>query len=119
MIHRLRHAKTLARFVLVWFALSIGVAVASPMVNPQAMQLICSGSGVMKVLVQTDEGVKEVNSPSLDCPLCAPMSAPPGHISVVVNPPHPLSYALQSIPAARIAALTGAPLPARGPPAFL
>jgi len=30
----------------------------------------------------------------------------------------PLAYVLQSIPAAIIAALTAAPPPARGPPAF-
>jgi hypothetical protein len=29
----------------------------------------------------------------------------------------PLGHATQAIPAARLAALTGAPLPARGPPA--
>jgi hypothetical protein len=45
----LRSARTLARLVLVWFVLSLGVAVASPMVNPKAMELICSGSGSVKV----------------------------------------------------------------------
>jgi hypothetical protein len=119
MLHRLRHAHLLARFVLVWFALSIGVAVASPIVNPQAMELVCSGTGVMKVLVKTDDGVKEVNTATLDCPLCATMSAPLPMVSTTVAAPHPLSFALQTIPAARIAALVGAPLPARGPPAVL
>ena len=32
------------------------------------------------------------------------------------EPPEPLSYVLRSIPAARLAAATAAPLPARGPP---
>ena len=36
----LRHAHLLARFVLVWFVCALGVAVASPMVHPQAMELV-------------------------------------------------------------------------------
>jgi hypothetical protein len=30
----LRHARQLTRFVLVWFALALGVAMASPLVSP-------------------------------------------------------------------------------------
>lgn len=115
----LRNAHLIARFVLVWFALSIGAAIASPLVKPQAMELICSGAGVMKVLVKTEQGSKEVVSYALDCPLCASISAPPPppvHLSC--EPAQPLAYLLQSIPAAHIASLTAAPLPARGPPAF-
>ena len=115
----LRNAHLLARFVLVWFALSIGVAIASPIVKPQAMELVCSGAGVMKLLVKTDDGSKEVVSHTLDCPLCATSSAPPPPMArLSVEPAQPLAYVLQSIPAAHIAALTAAPLPARGPPAF-
>ena len=112
----LRRAHFLARFVLVWFALSIGVTIASPVVNPQPMQLICTGSGVMKVLVTTPDGMQEENSQSMHCPLCISVSAPPPMLNLVVEPVLPLSYAVQSIPAAVIAKLTAAPLPARGPP---
>lgn len=115
-MHALRNARTLARLVLVWFALSIGVAVASPLVKPQAMELVCSGSGVMKVLVKTDDGVKEVSSHTLDCPLCANLTAPPPAAAVVPEPAHPLAYALGSLPAAHIASLIGAPWQARAPP---
>lgn len=44
----MRKAHFPARLALVWFALSIGVAVASLRVKPQAMELICAGTGVMK-----------------------------------------------------------------------
>ena len=44
----IRSLRWLARLVLAWFVLSIGVAVASPLVNPQGMELICSGSGGSK-----------------------------------------------------------------------
>ncbi len=112
----LRRAHFLARLVLVWFALSIGVAIASPVVNPQATQLICTGSGVMKVLITTADGVQEVVSQSMDCPLCASMGAPPPAARLVAEPLLPLSYAVQPIPAAVIAKLTAVPPPARGPP---
>jgi hypothetical protein len=113
----LRNAHLLARFVLVWFALSIGAAIASPLIKPQATELICSGSGVMKVLVKNDDGSStEVVTRMLDCPLCASASAPPPAAKTVAEPALPLGYVLQTIPAAHIAALTAAPPPARGPP---
>lgn len=114
----LRNAHLLARLVLVWFALSIGVAIASPLVKPQAIELICSGSGAMKVLVKTGDGSTEAGSHALDCPLCASSSAPPPVSRQSVEPAQPPACMLRSIPAARIASLTAAPLPARGPPAF-
>jgi hypothetical protein len=114
----LRRAHLLARFVLVWFALSLGVAIASPIVKPQAIELICSGAGVMKVLVKTDDGSKEVVSQTMDCPLCVTVSAPPPVARQNVAPAQPLAHVLKSIPAAHIAALTAAPPPARGPPSF-
>nr|HRL98790.1 DUF2946 domain-containing protein [Acidovorax sp.] len=76
-LHTLRSLRWLARLVLAWFVLSIGVAVASPMVAPQAMELICAGSGAIKLLVQTDDGAKELPSHAPDCPLCVQVAAPP------------------------------------------
>lgn len=115
----LRNIKFIARFVLVWFALSIGVAMASPIVKPQAMELICSSAGAMKLLIQTDDGAKEVSSHTLDCPLCASNNAPPPSVAhLTAEPAQPLAYAMQSIPAAYITSLTAAPPPARGPPSF-
>lgn len=115
----LRRAHFLARFVLVWFVLSIGAAIAAPIVNPQQMQLICSGTGAMKIIVTTDDGAVDVGSRTMDCSLCATVSAPPLVFSFAFEPVLPLSYAVQSIPAAVIAKLTAAPLPARGPPNFI
>ena len=114
----IRSLRWLARLVLAWFVLSIGVAVASPLVNPQAMELICSGSGAIKLLVKTDDGAKELPSHTLDCPLCAHVGAPPPVSQAQLPVVHPLAHALRPIPAAHIAARTAAPLPPRGPPAF-
>lgn len=116
MLHTLRHARTLARLVLVWFVLSVGVAVASPSIQPQGLDLVCTGTGVMKVVSKGDAGGDELRASVMDCPMCATVSAPPPLLQVAAEPPHPLSYALLRLPAARLAALTGAPLPARGPP---
>lgn len=116
----LRHARLLARFVLVWFALSIAAAIASPLVKPQAMELICSGAGGMKLLQKTDDGSLPTASHTLDCPLCVGIGAPPPPLAhVAAKPMQALGYVLQGIPAAHIAVLSAAPLPARGPPASL
>jgi hypothetical protein len=119
LLQNLRRATSLARWVLLGFVLSLGVAIASPIVNPQATQLICSGSGVMKVIVTSADGSTEVASQNMDCPLCASIVAPPAALKVSFEPAQPLSYALLSIPAAVIAKRTAAPPPARGPPEFL
>ena len=113
----LRHFTILTRLVLAWFVLSLGVAVASPIVQPQDVLLVCTGSGAMKVLVTADDGsTRELTPSAMDCPLCVPASAPPPVAQVAVVPFSPLAFALQSIPSAHIAARTAAPLPPRGPP---
>lgn len=114
----LRNAHLLSRLVLVWFALSLGVAIASPVVKPQAIELVCSGVGVLKVLVTTDDGSQAQSGHTLDCPLCASSSAPPPAARQAAEPVHALAGALRGIPAARMASRTAAPLPARGPPSF-
>ena len=117
-LQTIRSLRWLARLALAWFVLSIGVAVASPLVSPQSMELICSGSGAIKLLVKTDDGVQEAPGHTLDCPLCAQVSAPPPTSQAQAPVVHPLAHALRPIPAAHIAARTAAPLPPRGPPAF-
>jgi len=115
-MQHLRNALQLARFVLVWFALSVGVAIASPVVSPKAMDLVCSSTGSMKLVVQgDDDGV--ASSHTLDCPLCASISAPPPALNTALTQPAPLSHALRPIEVARIASATAPPLPSRGPPA--
>jgi len=107
------------RWVLLWFALSIGAAVASPIVHPQAIELVCSSAGSIKAVVHTEDGVQEMGASHMDCPLCVLTGAPPPSPSAAVfDLPLPLGRVVQSIPAARLAAATAAPLPARGPPAF-
>lgn len=112
----LRQSHRITRFALVWFALFVGVAATSPLVNPQSMDIICSGFDVMKLVVYGDDAVGLASAHTQDCSLCGAVGAPPAVAISLPVLPQPLAYALQSIPQARIAALTGAPLPARGPP---
>src|SRR3569623_230527 len=111
----LRRARHLARLVLAWFALSLGVAIASPLVKPADIELVCSGSGALKLLVKSDGG-SQPTSHTLDCPLCAGLGAPPPGAKFDIPFAPLLGHAVQPIPSARIAALVAAPLPARGPP---
>jgi hypothetical protein len=113
-MHSLRNAAFLARLVLAWFALSLGVAIAAPIVKPHGVELICSAGGAVKIMVKGDAG-QPSGTHTLDCPLCAPSGAPP-IASAGLARAQPLRYVVQTIPAARIAALTQPVPPARGPP---
>nr|WP_315235158.1 hypothetical protein [uncultured Albidiferax sp.] len=112
-------ARHLARWVLLCFALSLGVAIAAPLTHPLAMELVCSSAGAVKLLVKSADGSTQVVSQMGDCPLCLTPGAPPPTARVQAEPAQPLAYVLRSIPAAHIAWLTAAPLPARGPPTLL
>ena len=81
--------------------------------------LFAAAVGALKVLVYADDGLQE-RPPhrSLDCPVCDATGFPPVQALVLAPAQQALSYALQPIAAAQIAARTGAPLPARGPPNF-
>ena len=114
----LRQSLLTTRLTLAWFALFVCVAAASPLIIPQSMEIVCSGSGVMKLVVQSDEGVGEAFRHMPYCSLCRAVNAQPTLVQTLSALEQPLAYALQSIQLFRIAALTGAPLPARGPPTF-
>lgn len=115
----LRHAHLLARLVLVWFVLSLGVAVAAPLVQPQSMQLVCTASGAMKLVTSSADSTEAPTLHLLDCSLCVAVAPPPAPPVVAVAAPQPLAFALGRLPAVRIAAKSGAPLPPRGPPSQL
>jgi hypothetical protein len=119
----LRNAHLLARFVLVWFVLFVGVSVASPIVSPQASQMVCSAMGGMKMVLADDSANSGSSdtlklSSNMDCPLCAQFSAPPSPVVFSFDTTSALAHALRPIPSAHIAWLTGSPLPPRGPPAL-
>ena len=117
-LQSLRNAHHLTRLVLVWFVLFVGVAVASPLVNPEGVQLVCTTAGSVK-LVQLDADGEEAQSShhGLHCALCLPVAAPPV-VSVSVPVHAGLSHALRPSEQARLASLIGLPWQARAPPSF-
>lgn len=112
---RLRRAPLLARLVLAWLLLSIGAAMAAPLVAPASGQMVCTGSSVQFVI--TDDG-QPAGTPraSLDCPLCLPLQAPPPAAATAAQPPHPLSHACVPADGPSPVARAVAPWQARAPP---
>jgi hypothetical protein len=118
-MNALRIPRLTARLVLAWFVMFVAVAGISPLIAPQAMELICSASGGMKLIDKTADGSGQQLQHTLDCSLCANLgSAPPTPFHSHAAPADSLSHALRPVVAAHIAWLTAAPPPARGPPAF-
>ncbi|QBK03662.1 DUF2946 domain-containing protein [Hylemonella gracilis] len=114
----LRRARFLARLVLAGFALALGVAIASPIVQPKAMELVCAADGVVKLIARGgDDGAIANHAHTLDCPLCVQVLTPPSLSLPVAAHDAPPSYAPRPWMTAHIAGRTAAPLPPRGPPA--
>jgi hypothetical protein len=122
MLARLRrHASA----VLLSFLATVCVTLLAPFVHPISYELLCSASGRTIVAVTADRlAVDGSGLPSTGlhddgsghCPLCTPAAPPPAFVALDFTPVQPLARVQQSIPAARLAGLVGAPLPARGPP---
>jgi len=113
----LRSSKLIASIVLAWFALFLASAVASPVIKPGGVQMVCSAGGGMKMIDVDGNGGEVKASASMDCPLCAAVAALPSRSSSLFIKPSALEHALHPIAAAHVAALTAPPLPSRGPPA--
>jgi len=114
-----RQLRHLTRFVLVWFALSLGVAMASSLVAPKATELVCTSGGMLKLVAMDGNDSAVPSHGTMDCALCLPVALPPAPCTVQLAQPSPLSHALQPVAAAHIASATAPPLPSRGPPAQL
>jgi hypothetical protein len=108
--------KSIARLVLVWFALFIGVAIASPILNPTETQMVCSSAGGMKLVASGEEGANAKLTTNMDCPLCAPVHVTLHSCNTPFDHASPLAHSLHPVAAALIAAHTAPPLPSRGPP---
>jgi hypothetical protein len=119
-MQHLRNTHSIARLVLVWFALTIGAAIASPFVTPQNTHQICAASGGTKVLLAHDDDSSPAVNHTLHCPLCAGIGAPPPTVlAITFDPVQALSYVLQSSGSTHVTSATAAPPPARGPPTVL
>lgn len=119
-MHTLRTRSLLAHLILGWFVLTMGAAIASPILHPQELQLVCTTGSTVKLVVVGDDGTDAALAGHhvLDCPLCLHFTAPAPHAQTSVEPLQPLAHALLPAVKATITARIGAPLPPRGPPAF-
>ena len=117
-MNALRNSSTAARLVLVWFVFFIGVATASPIVQPADIQMVCSAAGGMKLVIAGEDGADIKVSTGMDCPLCSAAAGPGPANKVSFSKLSPLAHALQSIAAAHIALVSAPPLPSRGPPSL-
>lgn len=119
----LRSTRSLTHLALVWFVLAFGAAVASPLIKPEALTLVCSANGGMKLLASSsdgddpDTGQASQSGHALDCPLCLALDVPLVFASVFAPFESPLAPQLQPTVVAHLAVVAGAPLPPRGPPA--
>ena len=117
-LQSLRQARSIIRWMLVWFALSIGVAVAAPVVNPQALTLVCTTTGVVKLVSGSDDTGAQPMVHALDCVLCLSAGAPPSVFPGAVSPETP--PAVRPMAAFRHFTPQDAdPASARGPPALV
>jgi len=120
LLHTLRNTPWLAKLALLWFALTLGVAVASPMVNPQEELIICTSAGMVKVKLHADGSISTEAGSELSCPLCVVGgAAAPAFISLQPALVPALTYVQPGITIVLLAASTAAPPPSRGPPALL
>ena len=119
-LQSLREARSIVRWMLLCFALSIGVAVAAPLLNPQSIELVCTATGSVK-LVPVGEGAGTTSPASdhtLHCVMCLPFGAPPAaELHVLAAPDLGQAFAAAR-PQAAIWRLAD-PTSARDPPAVL
>jgi hypothetical protein len=107
-----RHFLPTARLVLAWFVAFLFVAGIAPMMEADAADALCTP------VVAKDGKALPHQAHKLECSLCAGVAAPPTAMAVLLPSAAPLGHALLPHVAAHLAGITGAPLPARGPPAL-
>ena len=112
--------RRLARLVLAWYVLFVGVSVLAATLQPKTMEVVCSSMGIMKVVVH-GEGSDAKVSAGMDCPLCAHATPalPPTSLDALVHVPDARAYIAQRLPEAVLIASTSPPLPSRGPPELI
>lgn len=103
-------------WVLAWFVLALGTAMASPIVQPRTIEIVCAGSGATKILLHTDVATVELGAHGTECPLCLVSGAPSELASLLTHVFAPLAHASALAFISPVVLATAIPPPARGPP---
>jgi len=106
------------RWVMSWVLLAMAITMATAMLHPPRIELICAGAGGMKLLQDVDNDDGPGNHHSIDCALCLTGATPTPTLGANHFPaPSTLSYQQPSLARQAESATSSAPpLPARGPP---
>ena len=104
------------RWIVAWFFLSLGAALAAPMVQARTMELVCTGGNGLSLVVHSSDGKAAPDTLGMDCSLCLPSMEPP-QPAVLTVPGWPITHSVP-LPPPRVVAVapTAAPPPARAPP---
>lgn len=105
-----------ARWILLGLLFCMGMAIASPLVKPKSMTLVCTGTNaVALVLVDAEAEPAQLLAMTLDCADCLPAVLPPPDISVrtIEKPVQGRMAVAKSLPAPDAHCLSP---PSRGPP---
>jgi hypothetical protein len=115
----LRSPNRLRWWIAAWLLLGLGAALASPLVRPRSMELVCSAASGATLVAHAKTGNAVLDTLGLDCPLCLPGSAPPPPAHRA-PPALPVAMAAPEVPPSpHTPAPTAAPPPARAPPLSL
>jgi Protein of unknown function (DUF2946) len=117
-MQKLRHLHNLARWVLACFVLSIGVAVATPLLNADYAGGICFASDVSSSAAERGDGDPSSSPLMGHCPLCIHGGAPPSVVIKLAAVEQPVYFSTR-VSIDPVVFTTAAPLPARGPPTSL
>ncbi|HRO52236.1 MAG TPA: hypothetical protein PK043_03665 [Alicycliphilus sp.] len=106
------------RWIVAWFFLSLGAALAAPMVQARTMELVCTGGNGLSLVVHSNDGKAAPDTLGMDCPLCLlGASAPPPVRPLPQAAPLP-HYTFAPPSVAHALPPMAAPPPARAPPVF-
>jgi hypothetical protein len=118
--HTLRTSRLMARAVLLWWCLALGLATVAPLAQAQGSRMVCSASGTV-MLVNADTGAPAGQGAhslhSLDCALCLLTGAPPTPANTDFSVPTSLTSCVSSASTQARDWRSAAPPPGRGPPA--
>ncbi len=119
-LQSLRETRAIVRWMLVSFLLAIGMATATPLIQPQTLSMVCSTGGNFVAVVSQDGTITPADEAghTLQCVTCLPGGAPPV-ADFVLALPASLDQSKPEAPPAPAHWRLAEPTSARDPPLFV